>query len=174
MLIHPKLNEIVNGKRGMLEGIQTCMVSECLVSAVTLMFSTIDALAALTRPPDNRSTDRTVFKAWATEYLEPQSNLKCSSDDLWGARCGVLHLYSPESSSSFNGTAKPIYYQWAAGPTTGTARSIPQGSIVIEVETLHKAVKTGIKEFMQNIETDEGLRIKVDGHLAQLLCYVPF
>jgi len=170
----PKLDEIVNGKRGILQGIQACMDSKCLVSAVILMFSAVDTLAALTRPAGDQSTNGDVFKKWATVYLKPESNLGCSSIDLWGARCGVLHLYSPDSDLSFHGKAKRIYYQWTAGPTTGTARSIPSGSIVINVEQLHKAVEGGIHEFIQVVDKDGGLRDQVHGHLASLLCYEPF
>lgn len=56
MLVDADLDEIITGKRGMLSGIDGCLETQCFVSAVALIYSTIDALSALTRPidvPDN-------------------------------------------------------------------------------------------------------------------------
>ena len=90
MFVEPKLDEVVNGKRGMLNGIQVCLESECLVSAVSLMFSSVDALAALT-PLDQQSTNSAVFKAWVDRHIQSDKILGCTSDDLWGAvRCIAL------------------------------------------------------------------------------------
>lgn len=52
MLVDADLDEIITGKRGMLRGIDACLETQCLVSAVALIYSTIDALSALTRPID--------------------------------------------------------------------------------------------------------------------------
>lgn len=174
MLIEPKLDEVVNGKRGMLVGIQTCLRSECLVSAITLMFSSIDALAALTRPIGQQLTDSAVFKAWANRYIKPESELGCTAEDLWGARCGVLHLYSPDSTLLRRNEARRIYYQWEAGPAADVARAIPGGSLVITVETLHQAVVQAIHDFIVDTEMDPDIKQKVQSHLPSMLCYEPY
>ena len=46
----PDLHEIAFGDRGMMRGIDACVDSQCLVSAVSLVYSAIDAIAALDRP----------------------------------------------------------------------------------------------------------------------------
>jgi hypothetical protein len=174
MLVEPKLDEVVNGKRGMLTGIRTCLQSECLVSAVTLMFSSLDALAALTRPIGTQSTNGAVFKAWVDRYIKPASSLGCTADDLWGARCGVLHLYSPDSDLSAQNKARRIYYQWDAGPAADAASTIPNGSLVIVVEKLHQAVEQAIRDFIVAAEMDHEVKRKVQSHLPSMLCYEPF
>src|SRR5262245_55863957 len=138
MLVNPKLDEIVNGDRGMLAEIRACLDSQCLVSAVTLMFSSLDALAALTRPVTQQSTDGNVFRDWVSRFMKPETTLSCTSEDLWGARCGVLHLYSPESDLSARNKARRIYYKWSAGPAADMARAIPSGSLTINIEDLHR------------------------------------
>jgi hypothetical protein len=56
MLGDPDLIEIVHGERGILRGIEACIDQQCLVSALTLLYAGIDALAALTRPLDQPDT----------------------------------------------------------------------------------------------------------------------
>jgi len=174
MLVDPKLDEVVNGKRGMLAGIRKCLDSECLVSAVTLMFSSIDALAALTRPIGQQSTNGEVFINWVSRYVKPESTLRCTSEDIWGARCGVLHLYSPDSDLSAKNKARRIYYQWSAGPAADASRSIPQGSLILVVEELWKTLENAIREFIIDTETDHAVKKRVESHLPTLLCYEPF
>lgn len=174
MLVEPKLDEVVNGQRGMLTGIRTCLQSECLVSAVTLMFSSLDALAALTRPIGQQSTNGAVFKEWANRFVKPESSLGCTAEDLWGARCGVLHLYGPESDLSAKNKARRIYYQWNAGPAADAARTIPTDAFVLAVESLHHAVESAIREFIIASEMDKEIKQKVQSHLPSMLCYEPF
>ena len=174
MFVEPKLDEVVNGKRGMLNGIQVCLESECLVSAVSLMFSSVDALAALTRPIGQQSTNGAVFKAWVDRYIQSDKILGCTSDDLWGARCGVLHLYSPDSDLSAKNKARRIYYQWSAEPAVEAARTIPAGSLVIYVEALHKAVVQAAHDFIADSEMDSQVKQLVQSHLPSMLCYEPY
>jgi len=58
MQIPPQLDEIVNGQRGILRGIEICLENQCLVSGVALIFSAIDSLAALTRSVQDSDTSR--------------------------------------------------------------------------------------------------------------------
>lgn len=174
MLVDAKLDEVVNGPRGMLVGIRACLQSQCLISAVTLMFSSLDALAALTRPLGQPSTNGAVFKAWITRFIKPDSSLGCSAEDLWGARCGVLHLYSPDSDLSAQNKVRRIYYQWNAGPAVDVVRTIPSDALVIAVEVLHRAVEDAIRDFIFASEADEEVKKKVRAHLPSMLCYEPF
>ncbi len=106
MRTDPQLLEIVNGQRGMLKGVEACLKQQCLVSAVTLIYSSIDSLAALTRPVGQRKTNLTHFLSWLKSYLLPAARFSCAAEDLYGARCGVLHTYSPDSGIRQQGKAK--------------------------------------------------------------------
>lgn len=174
MRIEPKLEEIIYGDRGILKGIDVCLKAQCLVSAVSLIFSGIDSLAALTRGLDEVSTSRQVFKAWVDRYLLPDPNLSCNATDLYAARCGVLHTYSPESDLMKQGKAQPIIYQWHEGPDADATVPLPPDSIVVSVEDLYSAFKGAIKKFLRDAEINDEVKAKVRHHLASLLCYAPF
>src|ERR1035441_2369345 len=121
MLVDPDLNEILNGPRGMLKGVDVCIQAQCLVSAVALIYSTIDALSALTRPSAKKDTNRTIFINWVKKYIRPDTTLRCSAHDLYGARCGILHNYGLNSKLRREGEAKALIYKWREG-----CRSVPR------------------------------------------------
>jgi hypothetical protein len=174
MLIDPDLNEVVYGDRGMLSGMQACLDRQCLVSAVTLMFSTIDALAALTRPLTQDETDGGTFRGWAERFLQPGTSLGVTSIDLWGARCGILHTYSPETTRAARQGARQLFYQWKRGPAAKTQRALPNGAVVVVVETLGDAVRDAADAYLQAISHDADLAKRMKAHLQSLLCYKPY
>lgn len=174
MLVRAELEQIVHGRRGMLRGIDACLEQQCLVSAVTLIFAMIDALAALTRPQNDLGTTGAIFKDWVRKYSGLESGLKCSAEDLWGARCGVLHLHSPISRLTSQGRAKQIYYQWRQGPPANASLELPEGSIVVNVDDVHDLALKAVETFYKAVEADTALNDLVEHHLRQLLCYQPF
>lgn len=174
MLIEPQLDEVVNGARGMLAGIQACLDAQCLVSAVTLMFSSIDALAALTRPVGQTDTRGANFQEWVERFLHPDRRLNCTSLDLWGARCGVLHTYSPESTRAFDKGAKRIFYRWREGPAADAGRRIPANSLAIVIEDLLASLVDATHDYMAELATDAELEERLTAHLSSLLCYEPY
>ncbi len=174
MRVDPRLDEVVNGERGMLKGIQVCLDRECLVSAVILMFSAADALAALTRPVGLASTNRKVFKKWVDRFIKPKDSVGCSATDLWAARCGVLHLYSANSDLASARKAKRLVYQWKAGPPADANTPLPEDAIVITVEVLHRALKDAVHNFIVASEEDPTIKEIVAHHLPALHCYEPF
>src|SRR5260370_41718531 len=94
----------------MLRGIDVCIQAQCLVSAVALIYSTIDAISTLARPLKAEETNRKIFIAWVTKYMRPKRTLRCSPADLYGARCGVFHKYGVNSRLRRRCFAKAIIY----------------------------------------------------------------
>lgn len=174
MRVGPTLEEVLNGDRGMLRGIEVAVEAQCLVSAVALMFSTIDALAALTRPVEAADTSRDHFIAWTSQYLHPEGRLGCSAKDLYSARCGVLHGYTGDSRMVRNGEARSLVYEWAGGPAADKSVPLPEGALVIEVEALQSSVRKACAEFLVAAGADADIRARVEHHMAGLLCYSPW
>lgn len=176
MLTDPDIAEIVRGPRGMMRGIDSCVHQQCLMSAITLIYSTIDALSALTRPLDQPDTKSNIFVAWVDKYLLPESRLSCSSEDLYGARCGILHNYGLDSAMRRQGRAKALVYRWREGPFPDPQHRarIPADAITICVEDLHEALNTAVENFLIQIGTDVALKSRIDRHRKDLLCYRPW
>ena len=81
---------------------------------LTIIYSSIDACGLLDASAEqNKATGKT-FKDWVNKYLLPVSSLECSADDLWGARCAVLHTHTAVSDLSKASKVKEI--QYISGP----------------------------------------------------------
>jgi hypothetical protein len=172
VLTDANLDQIVNGDRGMLRGIEVCLREQCLMSAVTLMFAAIDALAALTRPPAVPETTGDIFQAWVTRFM-PMNRMGCTALELWGARCGVLHTHRPEARV-VQGAVLPLYYQWRAGPPAAAERALPARHRVIVIEDLYEALRQATNAYLEATTRDPALAASLQAHLPNLLSYRPF
>lgn len=173
MRTKPELNEVIHGERGMLKAVAVLLENQCLVSAVSLMFTTMDALAALTRPPHEPDTSKHVFVEWVSRYLAPETKLGCTALDLYAARCGVLHSYSAESKLGREGRVRRLIYEWECGPAADASAPLPENTLVIQVEVLHRALLDGVRGFLIDAETDRRAKQLVETHLPSMLCYKP-
>ncbi len=52
------------------------------------------------------------FVKWVDEFLLPNSGLRCTATELYGARCGLVHTHIAESNVSrkSEGRVREIYY----------------------------------------------------------------
>jgi hypothetical protein len=173
MLVDPQLDEIVNGERGMLRGIDACMSAQCLVSAVSLMYSAIDSVAALARDETKVENDSRDFIDWVEKYLDPRNGLGCTSRDLWAARCAILHTYGFESHEVRAGTAKALFYAWQDGPRPPSAK-IPGNAIILVMERLREELGAALGRFLNDAEVDRKLKSRVEHNRHTLLCYKPW
>ena len=124
---------------------------------LVLILATIDILGALSgEDEDPRSTGR-YFREWADKYLLPDSGLNCTASDLWGARCGILHTYSPASDDSRRGRARQIAYAWDWNGTQfleEQKRQTGWDGVVVGVAMLTVALVEGITRFGKAIDAD--------------------
>jgi hypothetical protein len=131
-------------------------------------------LAALIRPDPLKRVTRVQFIAWADQYIEPTTALGCSAIELYSARCSVLHTYGTESDLSREGKARPIVYEWSAGPPANTATSLPAGALVVRVEDLVKAFRDAVKRFLEPADSNPTLKSLIEENLHTMLCYKPW
>ena len=80
--------------------------------ALVLLYSAIDALAWAALPTgDSTGAD---FRNWVREYMDPDTQIGCSPEDLYAARCGLLHSSTAESRISRTGQASELWYVTSA------------------------------------------------------------
>jgi len=127
------------------DAIDLCVDRHLVLPALTLIYTTIDVSAWITYD-DTRVGDR--FERWCNSHLLPRSKLKATAVDLYGARCGVLHTLSSESTKSVRGTAREIVYGWGNADHRQLQEAIDlaghPGYVSIQVEELRDALSAAI------------------------------
>jgi hypothetical protein len=176
MMTHPNLNKVWRGQRGMRSGIKACVRAKCVVSALTLIYSAVDALAALARETVSTRGSRREFTEWVNLYLLPELAMDLSALDLYGARCGIVHTYSPASDLARDGRARLLVYKWREGhrPDDPVLEERSRTAAVVEIEALAEALERAVAAFEQAVLNNAALRVCVERNVKDLLCYEPW
>jgi len=129
-----------------------------------LLYSLVDTMAWLSLPEGVEDVKGTDFIGWVRTYGLEQRVAPCTADELYGARCGLLHSFSPDSRRSRRGEIRPIYYVWG-----GAGRELLQGEIdkrgdsgiALHIADLRNGIVTAIDSFRRQLVTDAKLSARV-------------
>jgi hypothetical protein len=148
----------------LMSGIDTCLERNLKGSALTLIYSTIDTAGWL--DTDQTFTTRHGFINWTEKYLLTAKPLACTAIDLYAARCGLLHTFTPDSQLSASGQARRLCYAWGTAKVEDVQRLIDvtngnQIYAAVHVDELHEALKLGLLAFVDDIENDQPRNARV-------------
>jgi hypothetical protein len=138
--------------------IDLCLENSLLMPALVLIYNGIDTFAALSRPVTKDKVTRQDFISWCDRYLLPVSSLECSGLDLYAARCGILHTYTAVSDLSNGNEAAELHYYLGSINKEKYQKIIdskyPNKVVIVSLENLDKAFKTGYFSFMEDIKKE--------------------
>lgn len=148
--------KILTGPKGLFTGLKACLGEKFFGSAIVLAYSLIDVMAWLNLPEDPNTVGRKDFIDWAEKYVIPNGPLDCSGGDLYGARCGVLHTFTPDSNMAAEGKALRIAYSWGSRSPYPRRKLQTLGVhwIMIHIDTLIAAIERGAEAFWTDLEAD--------------------
>lgn len=155
------------GVKDLLTAIDLCYKKRHVLPALMLLYSTLDVMAALDRPPDPKPSGsskpaRTTrigkqFVAWIDEFMKPGISLKATPEEIWAWRNGLVHTYSVDSDATRAGTARRAYYCYGTGQLS-VLRQMPEvrarKAVPVKVDHMIAALKTAIKRFREALAKD--------------------
>jgi hypothetical protein len=142
--------------------------------ALILLFTAIDIFASLRRLETETDTNGGYFKKWVEDYMIASSQRPFTSEDLWGARCGLLHTHTAASKVSRQGKARQLHYYRAHDPISLDQQrafdSIANiyGKQFVDVDLLHADFIEGLRRFSTDIQRNPELAMKVFHHSTTL------
>ena len=77
--------------------------------ALVMLYAAMDIFGSLSRPESEADTKGGYFKNWVNEYLLAKP-AKLMAEDLWAARCALLHTHTASSKLSRDGVARQLHY----------------------------------------------------------------
>lgn len=138
--------------------------------------ASIDIMASSARPIEQENGTRQDFLDWCSTYLLPLShNPRLTAEDLYGARCGLLHTYSPQSSLSRAGRAKLVWY--ATGDTDheiveASGRIQGEPVVAVHLPTFLAELVGAMSDFCRELEAGGKLADRVEARRADLMRYL--
>jgi hypothetical protein len=147
---------------------EDCLTKGRITPCLVLIYSGIDSIAAL----ESGIATKDGFKAWVAKYLFTTSWSPCTPDDLYGARCGILHMFSANSDLSRAKIVRPIWYAYRdhkADDLKLFLDTMGKSIATIQLEALLERFLHGLATFMEDVRTDQTLEQKVRASAKQLL-----
>ncbi|MFM5363999.1 hypothetical protein ACET98_23330 [Aeromonas veronii] len=133
-------------------------------SALILLYSWIDRMAWLSVP--NEESSGGDFKRWVEIYLLEETSLPCTSDDLWSARCALLHTGSSESRDTAKGNARTVLYY---GGDEADFTSNEDDKVFLKISDLHCGLISAITRFNEHLNENPSEKAIADKKLGKML-----
>ena len=145
-------------------GIDACIEKKLNTPALILIYSAIDTTGWL--DSSEEFATKASFMNWVDAYLLKAKPLRCTSLDLYAARCGLLHTFTPDSQLSISGKARRIYYALGKGSIQDLQRTIDfrnksEEYVAVHVNDLYEALKLGRIRFNEELENDPDRKVRV-------------
>jgi hypothetical protein len=145
-------NEIEDFGAETIGSIRLLIAKNFYLQALIVLYSAIDTCAWIRLVAGDVS--RSDFCEWVEAYMQPQSQLDCTAEDLYGARCGLLHSGATESSLSRKGDVSQLFYATSKNLIPAVVINIDQLGVrgrIIYVTDLVAAFGDGIMTFAEEV-----------------------
>jgi hypothetical protein len=138
------------------KSIDECLKNKGKLSVLILLYSTIDIMVWLSRDPHDAAATKEDFVRWVEEFMLPGSGVNCTGEDLYAARCALIHCYAQVwgTNQSSNTDASKIAYVWnkTIKATSKLSKSKQKNeTISLSIENLAKALQNAIQRFNNSL-----------------------
>ena len=145
-------------------GIEACIEKKAMIPALILIYSAVDTTGWL--DSTEVFSSRNDFIRWVNNYLLRAKPLKCTAIDLYAARCGLLHTFTPDSQLSSSGKARVICYAWGKAKVEDMQRAIDlkcksNELVAVHVNELYQAWVSGLVLWGEDLDKDTNRSTKV-------------
>jgi hypothetical protein len=149
--------------------IDVCLKNNAPTGAVLLTYCAMDAMAFLSMPAGKQRVGRSDFKNWIAKYMKTDTAQPYQYDkqDLYGARCGIVHTYGAESDISRSTDCRRIVYKPNCLKHFYEPEKHPD-LVVLGINLFIRDFYDAIDKFLLDIENDERLRKLVEKRLPSL------
>lgn len=141
----------------LLRAIDLCIQNKLILPGLILIYSTIDTLGWLDASNPKASVQKR-FTTWVNTYLLPMGNIKCTSLELYAARCGLVHTYTPDSDLFGQGKVRRISYAWGNAKVDDLNKAIKavnsKTDVAVHVSELYNALDSAVRRFLDDLDKE--------------------
>lgn len=143
-----------------------------VTQGLVLLYSAMDTLAWACVPSGEVTS--AAFMAWANKYFLPGSELPCTAEDLYAARCGLLHSHAAVSKRSAEGKARQIWYYGKPASEALAHAQIGDRADVVAVRYIGLVIafSEAATRLMSEMEADPVREAQILARMAHWLAWV--
>jgi hypothetical protein len=155
------------------ESIMFTLENKHFLASLILTYSAIDCMASLIMPEDQKDVKGADFQEWVDTYMKADQDqpYKYRGIDLWGARCGLVHRYSPYSSVSERGECKVFQYHNGNGHRYDP--KINEDVVLVSALDLVRDFHGAIAEFIRFLIKNKELYRRASSRMKTLFQIAP-
>ncbi|MEK6776664.1 MAG: hypothetical protein AABY87_07285 [bacterium] len=146
-----------------------CLKNNAPTGAVLLTYCAMDAMAFLSMPAGKQKVGRSDFENWVEKYMKtgPEQPYQYNKEDLYGARCGIVHTYGAESDLSRKNQCKKIVYKINSLKHFYEPAKHPD-LVLLGIDLFVRDFYDAVDKFLVDIEKNESLEKLVVERLPSL------
>jgi hypothetical protein len=136
----------------LVDSIWDCLNRQQILPCLVLLYSGIEIVAKMSSVPGEGT--RSYFVAWVDKYVLSKGQFDATALDLYAARCGIVHAFSPDSDLYRDGKARRISYAWGSADAQKLKASIAALSydlVSVHLNELVHAFNIGLADFLTEI-----------------------
>jgi hypothetical protein len=140
-------------------------VGAALVSLV-LCYSAIDTVSWLASSSESESVSKR-FQSWVDQYLLAENkNINCTSEELYAARCGMVHTLSSQADLHRRKGVRRISYSWGNVEASLLQTRIVESEladklVAVHVSDLTAGLRLGTARFFEDVASDAALQKRI-------------
>jgi len=120
----------------LIQATDDCVNKNMVMPALVLIYTAIDSVSWIASDNPNEGVG-TRFQNWVSAWMLQNEKLTCTAEELYAARCGVLHTLTPNSSLSENKGVRKIAYAWGKAKQEELEESISALSMSVDIASIH-------------------------------------
>ncbi len=146
-------------------GIDACFAKKVPLPTLVLLYSAIDVAAWLSNDDPAAGVGKR-FMAWVDQYMLTAKPLACTSADIYGARCGLVHKLAPDSDMSDRGKARQVCYAWGdrsadALQALAVRAGVTDRYVCLQIEDLYEAWQLGLGLLVKEMDRDPARQARI-------------
>ena len=141
-----------------------CINKHMTIPSLILIYSAIDSVSWIASEDPNEGVGLR-FKKWVDTWMLKDSKLQCNAEEIYSARCGILHTLTPNSTLSQNKGIRQIAYAWGKAKNEDLMESISELSMTdnlvsVHLEDLFLAFRRGFADYLEYVFNNEDEKVK--------------
>jgi hypothetical protein len=158
--------------RDLTEPVRLLLANNYWTAAMKLLYSGIDSLAFLGLPADRVEVEREDFQDWCSRYVDLGHKDQPIAEELYAARCGLLHSHSTASRASRTRGCREIDYVDHMIPVVRYTPTGLPGHVLVAADALAQAFFDGVGRFLVAVYRDAERAKLADERLQRVIVVV--
>ncbi|MFA6164631.1 MAG: hypothetical protein WC685_14530 [Methylobacter sp.] len=148
----------------LIKATENCIDQNLVLPSLILIYTSIDSVSWIANDSPNADVGKQ-FQKWVNEWMLKDGGLDCTAEELYAARCGVLHTLTPNSRLSEKKGVRKVAYAWGkASPDKLTesisALSMRNSLASVHIEDLFWSFRNSFANYMDHVFNDNEERAK--------------